>query len=166
MNHTIIAIVSGLVILAGIAGSILPFLPGSPLAFVGLLLYAIVTGFETTSATALIILGVLTLLNIGFDLFGPALATRGYKSSKQATTGALIGGLLGITVFAPFWGPIGLFVGPFVGAFIGEYLAVQDKAKALKAARAALIGIVAGTIFQLIVSISILSYFLVAVFRY
>ncbi len=117
------------------------------------------------SATALVILGLLVALNVLFDIFGPALATRGYKSSPQAAWGAVVGGVLGIFLLGPFLGPVGIFLGPFIGAFIGEYLAVFDKEKALKAARAALVGIIAGTIFQTSVSIAILAYFLVAVFR-
>ncbi len=165
MSQAILAVISGLIILAGLAGSILPFLPGSPLAFAGLLLYGILTRFETMSVAALVILGLLVVLNVLFDIFGPALATRGYKSSPQSAWGAGIGGVLGIFILGPFLGPVGIFLGPFVGAFIGEYLAVFDKDKALKAAKAALIGVVAGTIFQTAVSISILAYFFVAVFR-
>src|SRR5688500_4798662 len=160
MNHTLVALVSGLLILFGIIGSIAPFLPGPPLAWFVLLIYAAFTRFEYASVTGVAVLGVLTLFNILFNIFLPALAAKGYKASKQSAWGAIIGGIIGI-----FAGPLGIFIGPFLGAFIGEYIAVADKDKALKAAKAALIGMVIGTVFQLALSISIFAYFLVGVFR-
>lgn len=165
MNHAILAIVSGLIILFGIVGSIAPFLPGPPLAWIGLLIYAGFTKFEYASVTGVAILGILTLINILFNIFAPAMAAKGYKASKQSAWGAIIGGVVGIFILGPFTGPIGIFIGPFLGAFIGEYIAVADTDKAWKAARAALIGMLVGAVFQIAISVAIFAYFLVALFR-
>src|SRR5690606_13820478 len=104
----------------------------------------------------LIIFGILTIITIIFDIFGPGLTARGYKASKKASWGAIVGGLLGILTM----GTLGVFLGPFLGAFLGEYVTVMNHQQALVAARGAMFGILAGAILKLIVSLIIFSYFI------
>src|SRR3990167_9554982 len=103
-------ILSGFLIFIGMAGTILPFLPGPPVSLAGLILFGFVTNFEKVGVTAIAVFSALTLLTILFDIFGPALATKGYKSTGYGATGALLGAIFGVV----FLGPIGAFLGPFL----------------------------------------------------
>lgn len=159
--NVFLAFVSGLIIFLGAAGSVLPFLPGPPLALAGILLYAFITEFEKVGITAVAVFSVLTLLTILFDLFGPALVSRGYKSSKLGAWGAFIGTVAGFLVL----GPLGILLGPFVGAFLGELLNMQTHHQALRSAWGAFVGFLLGSIFKLLVALSMLFYFIIALLK-
>ena len=60
-------------------------------------------------------------------------------------------------------GPVGILLGPFAGAYLGELIAGGNQAHALKSAYGALIGLVVGSAFKLIVGISMFVYFMVRV---
>ena len=76
MNNTTIAIISGLLILLGTLGAVLPFLPGLPVAWVGLLIYSI---WGQTDVWGLVIFGILVGLTMIVDIFAPAIAAKGHK---------------------------------------------------------------------------------------
>lgn len=152
-------LVSGFLILLGLAGAVLPFLPGPPLALAGLIIYAWATDFATIGVTALSVFAALTLVTILFDVFGPALTARGYKASKYGTIGAIVGGLAGVMVL----GPIGAFLGPFLGAFAGELIAPKAQIpSALRSAWGAFVGFLLGAIFKFAITLGMLGYFITA----
>src|SRR3989344_9138701 len=158
MDTIWIALISGLLIVIGTLGAILPFLPGLPVAWVGLLIYSI---WGRADIWGLIVFGVLIGLTIIVDIFAPAIAAKGRKASKLGVMGAIIGGLIGIFAL----GPIGILLGPFVGAFIGEMMNAATTDHALKVAIASMFGLVIGSAFKLIVGVSMFIYFLVEVIR-
>lgn len=104
-------------ILAGLAGIVLPAVPGVPLMFAGMLLAAWAGGFTQIGMPTLIVLGVLTLLSVAVDVWAAALGARRVGASRLAVIGAVIGTFAGF-----FFGPVGLFVGPFAGAVLGQLL--------------------------------------------
>lgn len=110
-------IIAGLLILIGLAGVVLPALPGLPLVFAGMLLAAWAGGFAQIGGVTLVALGLLTLLSMAVDFWAAALGARRVGASRMALVGAVLGTFAGI-----FLGPLGLFVGPFVGALAGELL--------------------------------------------
>jgi uncharacterized protein YqgC (DUF456 family) len=114
---TLYYILAGALILAGLAGVILPALPGLPLVFAGMLLAAWAGGFEKIGVGTLVALGVLTALSMVVDFWAAAHGAKRVGASRLALAGAVLGTFVGI-----FLGPIGLFVGPFVGALSGELL--------------------------------------------
>lgn len=155
-------LISGLLIFLGLAGTILPFLPGPPVSLAGLILYGFATHFEKISITAIVVFSSLTVLTILFDVFGPALAAKGYKSTGYGATGALLGAIFGVMVL----GPLGAFLGPFLGAFIGEMMAPKARVEnALRTAWAAFVGLLVGTIFKLVVVLAMLAYFVFSLFN-
>lgn len=107
-----------LLVLVGLAGTILPALPGLPLVFAGMLLAAWAGGFEQIGAWTLVILGLLTGVSLLVDLWATAIGAKRVGASRKAIIGAVIGTFAGM-----FFGIPGLFVGPFAGAVIGELLA-------------------------------------------
>jgi len=110
-------VIAGILILVGIAGVVLPAIPGLPLVFAGMLLAAWAGGFQQIGMTTLVILGVLTALSLGVDFWAAAMGARRVGASRLALIGAVIGTFAGLVL-----GPVGLFVGPFVGALGGELL--------------------------------------------
>lgn len=114
---TLYYILAGVLVLAGLAGVILPALPGLPLVFAGMLLAAWAGGFAKIGVGTLVVLGLLTVLSMGVDLWAAALGARRVGASRLALFGALLGTMVGI-----FLGPVGLFAGPFIGALAGELL--------------------------------------------
>ena len=116
-GSTVYYVLAGILILVGIAGVVLPAIPGLPLVFAGMLLAAWAGGFQQIGVTTLVILGVLTVLSLGIDFWAAAMGARRVGASRLALIGAIVGTLGGFVL-----GPVGLFVGPFVGALGGELL--------------------------------------------
>jgi uncharacterized protein YqgC (DUF456 family) len=113
--HTLWYLLAALLVLAGLAGIVLPALPGLPLMFCGMLLAAWTDGFQRVEWWWMLVLGALTLLSIAVDFWAGAAGAKRVGASRKAIAGAVAGTFAGI-----FFAPIGLFAGPFVGALLGE----------------------------------------------
>jgi uncharacterized protein YqgC (DUF456 family) len=164
MNDTIkeilIALSSGFLIILGGLGAVLPIIPGPPLSFGGLWLYAWFTEYEKITPTVLIIFGILTALTFVTDIIAPALGARGYKASKYGVWGSMLGAFAGIFVL----GPLGIIIGPFVGGFIGEMINARNLDNAVNVAWGSFIGFIIGSLFKLAVIIGMLVYFVYSLF--
>ena len=159
MATVVVGIISGLMILAGAAGTFLPLLPGPPLAFLGLLFYAWFTHFTVITWPWLLGWGLLTALTFALDFLGPALGAKNYKSSPMGVWGSVLGGFLATFTL----GPIGVIVGPFLGGFLGEYLAARDHVHAAKAAWGAFVGMIIGNVIKVLIVLSMFVYFILAI---
>jgi uncharacterized protein YqgC (DUF456 family) len=100
---------------AGIAGTVLPALPGAPLVFGGLLLAAWIDGFHKVGYVVIGVLGALTLFTVVVDIAAAVLGAKRVGASRAGLLGAAIGTLVGL-----FLGFAGLVIGPFAGALLGE----------------------------------------------
>lgn len=138
-------VIGVLFVLAGIAGSVLPMLPGPPLAFVGLLVQQLRSDVPFSMQQILIWLAITIVITI-LDYWVPIYGTKKFGGTQAGAWGATIGLLLGF-----FLGPWGIILGPFFGALAGELMANQESGKALKAAFGSLVGFLFGTIAKLIV---------------
>ena len=164
METTIIAlaILAGIV---GIAGSILPGLPGTPVSWIGMLiLYIWGNGVNAAgspmSLGTLIAWGIVVAVVSVVDYVVPMYLTRATGGSKYAEKGALIGLVAGM-----FLTPIGMIAGSFLGAFIAELsFAKKDAASALKAAFGSFLGFILGTGLKTIVAVLIMWRILVFAF--
>ena len=145
-------------IVAGLVGVVVPFLPGVPLAWLGLFIYALATGFETITWTWLIIFGVLTAFTFVLDFIGPAMGASGKKGSKWAVIGSLVGTVGGVAIF----GVLGIVIGPLIGAFIGEYIVERNYKDALIKSYGAFMGYVAAMMIKIVIVITMGIYFLIA----
>lgn len=152
-----------LLLLAGLAGTILPALPGTPLIFIGLLVAAWIDGFQKVGWFPLTILGLLTLLSFIVDLVATSLGAKRVGASKEAIIGATIGTFAGL-----LFGFIGIFVAPFIGAVAGELIAQRrksqsaDQRQALKAGLATWLGILLGTVTKLALAFTMIGIFVIA----
>ena len=152
-------VVAALLVLAGLAGSVLPALPGVPLVFGGLLLAAWADDFTRVGAVTLVLLGLLTLASFAIDFAATAMGAKRVGATKLAVVGAALGTLGGL-----FLGPPGLVLGPFVGAVIGEMLSHGQWQQATRAGIATWVGLLFGTLAKLALVFTMIGWFAFAYF--
>jgi uncharacterized protein YqgC (DUF456 family) len=115
MEPQIYFVIAAILVLLGLAGTILPVLPGVLLVFGGLFLAAWADGFQHVGIVALSIIGTLAALSFVTDFVATLLGAKRVGASPLALLGAAIGGIVGI-----FLGIPGLIFGPFIGAVSGN----------------------------------------------
>ncbi|MBN6148811.1 DUF456 domain-containing protein [Xanthomonas sp. AmX2] len=147
-------LIAGLLVLVGLAGVVLPALPGLPLVFFGLLLAAWADGFQRVGWVALTVLGVLTLLSFLIDFLSTVVGAQRVGASRKALWGSVLGSVVGL-----FFMPIGLFVGPFVGALAGEYWHGRQLGQATKVGFGTWLGIVLGVAAKLALAFAMVGLF-------
>lgn len=151
-----------LCMLIGIAGSILPVLPGATISWLGLLLlhFASVVPFNyyLLGSTLFIVL-VVTVL----DYIIPSKGTKHFGGSKCGIWGTNIGLVAGFLL--PI--PLGFLLGAFIGGLVGELVFNKSKIQAaLKAATGSLIGFLISLVFQFAVCLFYLGLFINIFWKY
>ena len=159
-------IVAILLVVVGIAGTVLPMLPGVPLVFAGLLLAAWHGGFDQVSILTMVIIGAIAAMAWAVDFFASVVTAKKVGASKYALWGAGIGAVVGIA-----GGIVGLIIGPAIGAIIGELISHKTASKEVttdvNTAKLTTVGIAAGLGFVLALAIKIvLVLAMLAVFAY
>ena len=162
MIEIVVTLISFIFILLGLAGSILPVLPGPPLSFIGLFLLALVNRFSTPlTPTFIILMGLLTVAVVTVDYIIPVLGAKRYGSSKWGLWGSVAGMVVGI-----FFSPFGMLLGGFIGAVMAEWLVHRETGKALRAGWGVAMGTLLGTVFKFVISAVMAYYFVRALFQY
>ncbi|HUL67468.1 MAG TPA: DUF456 domain-containing protein [Burkholderiaceae bacterium] len=154
---TTLWIIAGLLVLVGLAGTILPALPGIPLIFGGILLAAWIDDFRRIGGWALGVLAVLAVLGFTIDYVAAAISARRVGASRQGIVGAAIGTIAG--VFTGLWGLVFM---PLVGAAAGEYLAQRDALRAGKVGLATWLGLLVGTVAKVAIAFTMIGVFVAA----
>jgi hypothetical protein len=150
-----VSIVVGALFLIGLAGTVVPILPGTPLIFAGALVYAFATDFTPIGAGRLVLLGALAALAYLLHYVAGALGAKKYGGSGWAVAGAVLGAIVGI-----FFGPIGLVLGPIAGAVGGELMKTGDLPGSLRSGFGTLVGMLAGVVANLALAIVMIALFL------
>lgn len=157
-NLQFLYILSAVLILVGLLGTVLPILPGIPVAFAGMWLAAWTGNYQEITVFTLIVLGVLTLISIGVDILASALGAKRAGASKMAIIGAGIGSIVGMLFFSlP-----GLIIGPFVGVLVVETSKGKSVREASKIGFATWIGMAVGVALKVGLAFSMLGIFLFA----
>ena len=146
-----------LLVVIGIAGLVLPAMPGPPLIFGGLLLAAWIEDFAYVGWVALTLLGALAALTYAVDFAASATGASRFGASPRGVWGALLGGLVGIA-----FGPVGLLLGPFVGALLAELSLQRPFAEVGRAGFGATLGVVVGAALKLALAFAMLAIYLIA----
>jgi uncharacterized protein YqgC (DUF456 family) len=152
-------IVAALLIVAGIAGTVLPALPGIPLVFAGLVVGAWADDFERVGWVTLSVLGLLTLASLAIDFAATAMGAKRVGATRKAIVGAALGTLVGL-----FFGIPGLIVGPFLGAVAGEILSHGEWRRATSAGVGTWVGLLFGTLAKIALAFAMLGVFVFAFF--
>jgi uncharacterized protein YqgC (DUF456 family) len=133
-------IAAAVMVAVGLAGIIMPALPGHMLILAGLVLAGWADGFRHISGWTLGVIALVALASYAIDFVAAAVTTKKLGASGRAMAGAAIGTFGGF-----FFGLPGLLAGPFVGAVIGELTATNDIRQAGRAGVAATVGFAIGT---------------------
>ena len=134
-------------IVVGVAGTVVPALPGIPMIFLAALLAAWIGDFEQVTWVPLVFLGILTIVGLAVDWVAQTIGAQRAGASKWGILGSLIGTVAGL-----FMGIFGILFMPLVGAFIGEYIAQRDLRIAGNVGWATWVGMMVGTVVKLALS--------------
>jgi hypothetical protein len=141
----VVLVLSSLIMLVGLIGTVLPVLPGTILIFAGAFLYALVEGFQVVGWPTLVVLGVLTAVATTADLWATSVGAKIGGASGWSVVIGLLGGLVGLVVLSlP-----GAIIGAIVGVLLTEIVRVGDWRQALKAGSGWLAGWILSTVVQL-----------------
>lgn len=150
-------ILSSLLIVVGLAGTILPALPGTVFVVAGVIVGAWIDDFTRVSVTTVVVITILGVISFAIEYIAGAMGARRVGASREAVIGALIGTVLGI--FTGLWGLIFM---PLLGAFIGQYLVDRDLIRARDVGIATWIGMAVGTVAKVALTFLMVGIFLVA----
>ncbi len=154
---TFLWIAAVILVLVGVAGTILPALPGAPLVFLGLLLAAWADGFQRVGWVPLVLLAFLSLLTYVVEVVATGHGARRTGASGKAMLGATAGTVVGV-----FFGIPGLIAGPFFGAVAGEFLATRDLSRAGKAGVGTWVGLALGVAAKVALVFTMIGIFIAA----
>jgi uncharacterized protein YqgC (DUF456 family) len=154
-------VVAVILIVVGLAGVVLPAVPGTILVFAGLVVAASADGFMRVGYATLTVLGVLAAASYGIDFVAAALGAGRLGASRRAMIGAGLGTVLGL-----FFSLTGQINGPIVGAVLGEFKLHRDVARAGKAGVAAWIGFALGMAVKVALVFVMIGIFIAAFFLF
>ena len=157
MNAALLWALSALLIVAGLAGTVLPALPGTAFVLAGILLGAWIDDFTRVPVWVVGLCTALAVLAWVLDYAAGLLGARRAGASKQALIGAAVGTVVGL-----FMGLVGVLFMPLVGAAVGEYLARKDQRQALNVGVATWLGIMAGLLAKVVLACMMIGIFIIA----
>lgn len=153
----LLLILAIILMLVGLAGVILPFLPGVPVAWVGMFLFAYQTKFEIISFRAMMIFLALTVLSVLLEFALPVLGAKKYKASSLGLLGAALGLIIGPFIF----NLVGVIVGPLLGAIIGELIAGK-RDQAIQSGWGTFVGFMVSIVLRIVLVLVMFGYLIVA----
>ncbi len=156
--HLLAWVFAALLILAGLAGTVLPALPGLPLMFAGMWLGAWTDNYSQVSGWTIAFLGLLTLASIAIDVGATAMGAKRVGAGKLAMLGAALGTIVG----GVFFSIPGLILGPFFGAALGELARGRHWREASKIGFGTWLGLALGTALKLGLAFAMLGIFVLA----
>ncbi len=157
MEITLLWILCAALIVAGLAGTVLPVLPGTVLVWGGIVLGAWIDDFQRVGTATLVVITVLAALAWVLDYVAGLLGARKAGASRQALLGAAIGTVAGL-----FMGVVGVLFMPLVGAALGEYLAQKDQTRAVRVGVATWLGIMLGLLAKVVLAFVMVGLFVAA----
>ncbi len=138
----------------GLAGAVLPALPGLPFVFGGLWSLAHATQYERVGMFTLGVLAILLIIGLALDFIAGSLGAKKFGASPEAIAGSLVGAFVGM-----FFGLPGLVLGPFIGAVLGELKARRSMGQAAVSGVGAWIGLMLGIIAKLVIALVMIGVF-------
>lgn len=142
------------VMVVGIAGSVLPALPGTPLIFAAAVAHRLIVGPSGAQTWVLWVLGLLALMALAGDYLASLYGAKKLGATRRGMAGAVAGGLVGL-----FFGPVGILTGPFLGAFALEYAGGREWRDSAKAGVGASLGLLAGALGKLACAVAMILLF-------
>ncbi|MBW1912201.1 MAG: DUF456 domain-containing protein [Deltaproteobacteria bacterium] len=161
MTLTVLLITLGILLaLAGLAGCLIPIIPGPSLSYLALIAISLARDWEPFSPLFLIIMACLMTVVMILDYVVPVIGASRYGASKPGILLSVVGMLLGIFFFPPF----GIFIGAFIGGVAGEIMAGSRGEKALKVGWGIFIGNMAGIGIKLAYALAVIFFSVKGIF--
>ncbi len=154
-----ILFVTIILFLLGLLGTLLPFLPGPVLIWLGVFVFGWGESFVSVDLNHLIGQGLLVGLVFIVDYISSFIGIKKAGGSR----GALVGAFLGLPVGLVFLGPLGIIIGPLAGAFLVEIFSGKDFGKALRVSIGSLLGFLGGTFFKILVGVAMIVWFFLVI---
>ncbi len=153
-NDSILNLISGILLVVGLVGTVLPVLPGAPLALIGLLVFKF--SGDCSYGWGTVIIGALfVLIGALLDYLLPIYMTKKLGGTKYGIWGSIVGLIVGL-----FFPPIGFIVGPFIGALLGELaFSAADPKVAFKSALGSFAGFILTTGYDIILTLIFIGIF-------
>ncbi|MCP4716730.1 MAG: DUF456 domain-containing protein [Deltaproteobacteria bacterium] len=152
----VVVILTALLMLVGLIGSVVPMIPGSVLIFCGALLYAWHTDFVIISWTVIAVLALLTIAAQVIDYLASTLGAKRFGASGWGIAGACIGAIAGFFL----GGLVGIIIGPFAGAVAAELITGAGMKRSLKVGYGTLIGFLGGMVGRFAIAVVMVGVFL------
>lgn len=143
--ETLLILFAILLLLAGLAGCVLPVIPGPPLSYAGMLV--VQWAWQPFGTTTLIVFAVITVIVTVLDYIIPVWGAKIFGATKYGIYGSIIGMLLGT-----FFSPIGMIGGLLMGAILGDMYAGKNFSDSFSSGFGTFLGTVAGMLVKLTVS--------------
>ena len=159
MDPALLWIAVALLVALGVAGVVVPGLPGIPLVLAGLVLGAWIDGFDYVGQRTLITIGLLALIATAVEFAASALGARRAGAHRRAVIGAALGAVVGMFFALP-----GIVIGPLAGAVIGEFSVRGNLARAGRVGLATWVGMLLGGAAKLALVLSMIALFAVVRF--
>ena len=147
-----LAIVALGLLVVGIVGSVVPLLPGPLVSLAGVLLYWWQSGYAEPGASLLVALVIVGLVAVVAEYFAGAVSARAGGASTVAT---LLAAIVGVVLFFVA-GPIGIVLGVGGTVFAVEFYRHQDPEQSLRTAIYAAVGMLASTVVQALLTVTML----------
>lgn len=145
----------------GFAGIIYPVVPSVLMFWVGFLVYNFFIGDEL-SWMFWVIAAALTVVALISDVVANSYFVKKFGGSKRGELAAIIGAIVGMFVYPPF----GVLFVPFIFVFVVEFIQIKDMNKAFKASVGSFMAFISSAIFDVIIYIFLIIFFLLDVFLY
>jgi uncharacterized protein YqgC (DUF456 family) len=157
MGEILLWVIVSVLLAAGVVGSLLPVIPGTPMILAAAILYGFSTDFQDVSWWVILILTAITALAQVIDWLASVYGARRYRASRWGLAGGLVGGILG----GLLGGLPGLILCVFLGSFLAEWvLGGQQLAGALAVGWGSLLGFLGGTLLKGILALTMVGIFL------
>lgn len=157
-------ILSVALIVAGLAGTVLPALPGTALVLGGIVMGAWIDDFTRVGPGWLAVIAALAVLAWVLDYVAAVLGARRAGASRLALIGAALGTVLGL-----FMGLVGVLFMPFVGAALGEYWSRRSQVGQAQAGQQAVrvgvatgLGLLAALLAKVVIAFMMIGLFVIA----
>lgn len=168
--NTALLVIAIVCVVIGLIGSVVPALPGPPVSWIGVLVFAFTAQAWHNIWWVVGITGAIMLFLILLDYLMPGWTAKRYGGSKRGMHGATIGAVVSLIVF-PILGVVigpanivGIILGPFVGAYIGELTTGASGDVALKAAFGSFVGLLGSTLVKFFFALLLFLYVMVDIF--
>ena len=148
-----LALVALSLLVLGVVGSVVPLLPGPLLSLAGVLCYWWQSGYAEPGPLLLVALVVVGVVAFLADYLSGAVSAA--AGGGSLVTSALAG-VVGVVLLLTGTGPLGFVVGVIGTVFAAEFYRNRDPKESARTAAYTAVGMLASTVVQLLVTLSML----------